>query len=113
MKTNLNTILPKASLLSLDVKKGGQNIGYAPPFGGRLSLVKTVCVLSIIFQPVSLVTAQAQSGASDEIQSIFVSGQRRAYQGNFDDLETPQVQLTIDEKTLRNAEYPCSSAFCN
>jgi len=61
-------------------------------------------VLSILFQPVSLVTAQAQSGASDEIESLFVSGQRRVYQGNFDDLETPQAQLTIDEETLRNAE---------
>ncbi|MFZ8977496.1 MAG: hypothetical protein ACO2Y9_10370 [Pseudohongiellaceae bacterium] len=70
-------------------------------------------MLFMLFQPVSLVTAQAQSGASDEIESLFVSVQRRAYQGNFDDLETPQVQLTIDEKTLRNAEYPCSSAFCN
>ncbi|MFZ9027317.1 MAG: hypothetical protein ACO2Z6_11745 [Pseudohongiellaceae bacterium] len=70
-------------------------------------------MLFMLFQPVSLVTAQAQSGASDEIESLFVPGQRRAYQGNFDDLETPQVQLTIDEKTLRNAEYPCSSAFCN
>ncbi|MGA1055755.1 MAG: hypothetical protein ACO3S4_10620 [Pseudohongiellaceae bacterium] len=70
-------------------------------------------MLFMLFQPVSLVTAQAQSGASDEIESLFVSGQRRAYQGNFDDLETPQVQLTIDEETLRNAEYPCSSAFCN
>jgi len=67
----------------------------------------------MLFQPVSLVTAQAQSGASDEIESLFVLGQRRVYQGNFDDLETPQVHLTIDEKTLRNAEYPCSSAFCN
>jgi len=53
-------------------------------------------VLSILFQPVSLVTAQAQSGASDEIESLFVLGQRRVYQGNFDDLETPQAQLTID-----------------
>ena len=103
MKTHWNNNSTKASSLSLCEEEGGGNIEPAPPFGGQLSIGKTVCVLSILFQPVSFVTAQAQSGASDEIESIFVLGQRRAYQGNFDDLETPQAKLTIDEETLRNA----------
>ena len=103
MKTHWNDNSTKASSLSLCEEEGGGNIEPAPPFGGQLSIGKTVCVLSILFQPVSFVTAQAQSGASDEIESIFVLGQRRAYQGNFDDLETPQAQLMIDEETLRNA----------
>lgn len=70
MKTDLNTILPKASSLSQDVKKGGHNIGCAPLFGGRLSLGKTVCVLSMLFIVCwffALVTPVtfAQSGAAE------------------------------------------------
>jgi len=103
VRTHWNKNSTKASSLSLYEEEGGDKSRYAPPFGRRFSFGKTVCALSILLQPVSFATAQAQSGASDEIESIFVLGQRRAYQGNFDDLETPQAKLTIDEETLRNA----------
>ena len=103
MRTHLNKKLAKALSLSPYEGERADNPEYASTFGKRLNIGKTVCVVSILFQPVAFVTAQAQSGASDEIESIFVLGERRAYQGNFDDLETPQAQLRIDEETLRNA----------
>ena len=103
MRTHLNKKFAKALSLSPYEGERADNPEYASTFGKRLNIGKTVCVVSILFQPVAFVTAQAQSGASDEIESIFVLGERRAYQGNFDDLETPQAQLRIDEETLRNA----------
>ena len=103
MRTHLNKKLAKALSLSPYEGERADNPEYASPFGKRLNIGKTVCLVSILFQPVAFVTAQAQSGASDEIESIFVLGERRAYQGNFDDFETPQAQLRIDEETLRNA----------
>ena len=103
MRTHLNKKLAKALSLSPYEGERADNPEYASTFGKRLNIGKTVCVVSILFQPVAFVTAQAQSGASDEIESIFVLGERRAYQGNFDDFETPQAQLRIDEETLRNA----------
>jgi len=103
VRTHLNKKLAKALSLSPYEGERADNPEYASTFGKRLNIGKTVCVVSILFQPVAFVTAQAQSGASDEIESIFVLGERRAYQGNFDDLETPQAQLRIDEETLRNA----------
>ena len=103
MRTHLNKKLAKALSFSPYEGERADNPEYASTFGKRLNIGKTVCVVSILFQPVAFVTAQAQSGASDEIESIFVLGERRAYQGNFDDFETPQAQLRIDEETLRNA----------
>ena len=52
-------------------------------------------------------TVVAESGAaqaSDEVlEEIFVVGKRRAYQGNFDQLETPAADQLIDEALLREA----------
>ena len=46
--------------------------------------------------------AHAQNGVEDDsIQSIFVSGKRRAYQGNFDELENPTSVQLIDEELLQ------------
>lgn len=50
-------------------------------------------------------TASAQTaatGGQDE-DVIFVLGERRAYQGNFDQLENPTTDQTIDLELLRNA----------
>lgn len=54
-------------------------------------------VLSVAaFQP----TALSQEIGSD-VETLFVEGQRRAYQGNFDDLETPAAAQTIDLELIR------------
>lgn len=72
---------------------------------GKASALPGYCVLfaSIAMQSLMLPEAMAQQGAGEEIESIFVIGQRRAYQGDFDDLETPQADMRIDAETLRNA----------
>jgi len=72
---------------------------------GKASALQGYCVLfaSIAMQSLMLPEAMAQQGADEEIESIFVIGQRRAYQGDFDDLETPQADMRIDAETLRDA----------
>lgn len=46
--------------------------------------------------------AQTQNNADEaELEEIFVLGERRAYQGNFDDLEKPAADQTISEELLR------------
>ncbi|MEE4280457.1 MAG: TonB-dependent receptor plug domain-containing protein, partial [Pseudomonadales bacterium] len=48
--------------------------------------------------------AETQSGADTvPIEEVFVVGKRRAYQGNFDDLEKPSADQTITEELLRQA----------
>ncbi len=43
-----------------------------------------------------------QTGADgDLVEEVFVSGNRRAYRGNFDDLEKPSADQTITEDLLR------------
>ena len=64
----------------------------------------SVCVLFAGIASQSLVapvaTAQSVSVSDEEIESIFVVGQRRAYQGNFDDLENPASVQLIDNELL-------------
>lgn len=51
-----------------------------------------------------LVAAQTPNGAdSQAIEEVFVLGKRRAYQGNFDDLENPTADQAISEELLRQA----------
>ena len=71
-----------------------------------------------IFKPVALAFAAAltvpcalpiaaqstQTGDGEEVlEEIFVLGERRAYRGNFDDLEKPSADQIIDEDLLREA----------
>ena len=50
------------------------------------------------------VAAAAQSEAAEvSIEEVFVLGKRRAYQGNFDDLESPAANQIISEELLRQA----------
>lgn len=58
---------------------------------------------SIAMHALMLPGASAQQNGNEEIESIFVIGQHRAYQGDFGDLETPQAEMRIDAETLRNA----------
>ena len=44
----------------------------------------------------------AQTGDSEQVvEEVFVVGKRRAYQGNFDNLEKPSADQTIEEDLLR------------
>ena len=49
--------------------------------------------------PVAAQTTQAGAG-EDVVEEVFVVGNRRAYQGNFDDLEKPSADQTITEDLL-------------
>ena len=50
------------------------------------------------------VTATAQEDDAEARQEvIFVLGDRQAYRGNFDDLETPAIDQTIGEDLFRNS----------
>ena len=62
----------------------------------------TACALfaGLVSQSLVAPQANAQSASDDEVESIFVLGQRRAYQGNFDDLENPTSVQLIDSELL-------------
>jgi len=48
------------------------------------------------------IAAQTINGADEAtIEEVFVLGARRAYQGNFDDLESPTADQTMSEELLR------------
>ncbi|MDJ0911126.1 MAG: TonB-dependent receptor [Woeseiaceae bacterium] len=70
-------------------------------------LQRCTFVASIAIQPLILPAALAQESADetsvDEIENIFVIGDRRAYQGVFDPQEVPFVDQTIDAELLREA----------
>ena len=46
-------------------------------------------------------TAFAERGAEEQVEEVFVIGKRRAYQGNFDELENPSAVQLIDSELLR------------
>ncbi|MEL6215748.1 MAG: TonB-dependent receptor plug domain-containing protein, partial [Pseudomonadota bacterium] len=48
-------------------------------------------------------SAQSAGDSKESIETVTVVGTRRAYQGDFQPLETPQADLRIDAETLRNA----------
>ncbi len=75
-------------------------------------------MINYLFKPVAIAFAAAltvpcalpiaaqttQTGGSEEVlEEIFVLGERRAYRGNFDDLEKPSADQIIDEDMLRAA----------
>ncbi len=67
----------------------------------------TPCAIaaSLALQLLSSPAALAQDSADnseDALETVFVVGQRRAYQGIFDDLETPAANQTIDLELLQD-----------
>lgn len=65
-----------------------------------------LALAAALTMPYSLsIAAQTTKQALDEkiVEEIFVLGNRRAYQGDFDILEIPQAELKIDSETLRDA----------
>lgn len=78
-----------------------QNIVSSPgsaKLSNRLALTVFISMQALIYP-----MANAQEAAvGEEIESIFVSGKRRAYQGNFSELENPTAVLLIDGELLRD-----------
>ena len=61
---------------------------------------------AVLTTPVALsAAADATTSADDQeiLEEVFVVGKRRAYQGNFDALETPAADQLISEDLLREA----------
>ncbi|MEM6775911.1 MAG: Plug domain-containing protein, partial [Pseudomonadota bacterium] len=50
----------------------------------------------------ALAPAYAQDAENRVIEEVFVIGERRAYQGNFDNLENPSAVQSIDLELLRD-----------
>ena len=68
-------------------------------------MIRSVLLASIAMQSLICPMAIAQEAdeeSADAIENIFVVGQRRAYQGNFDNLETPAANQSIDLDLLRD-----------
>ena len=68
---------------------------FLPPF--KIQAIAAVIAVQSLGFPV----AHGQESADDDIESIFVSSKRRAYQGNFSDLENPTAVQLIDGELLR------------
>ena len=60
-------------------------------------LLALTVLSSVLFAPVGVIAAPDE----DSIETVFVVGDRRAYQGIFDELETPAADQTIDSELLR------------
>ena len=48
------------------------------------------------------IMAATPSADDNKLEEVFVIGKRRAYQGNFEDLENPTTIQLIDEDLLRD-----------
>ena len=68
---------------------------FLPPF--KIQAIAAVIAVQSLGFPV----AHGQESADDDIESIFVLSKRRAYQGNFSDLENPTAVQLIDGELLR------------
>ena len=72
----------------------------------RRWLQRGVLFATLAALPMVAPLAQAQQTGGEEgaesVEEIFVLGQRRAYQGNFDNLETPAANQSIDLELLRD-----------
>ncbi|MDG1207360.1 MAG: TonB-dependent siderophore receptor [Pseudomonadales bacterium] len=63
----------------------------------------TTFIASTVSIGLGSASAIAQSAGADSIEEVVVIGTKKAYQGDFTVLETPQADLRIDSQTLRNA----------
>ncbi|MEL7312751.1 MAG: TonB-dependent receptor, partial [Pseudomonadota bacterium] len=67
----------------------------------RKAALRAAVAAAVVGGSMTSVPAMAQDNSS-ELEEIFVLGDRRAYQGNFDDLETPTADQSIDLELLRD-----------
>jgi|GEM_PF-2735919 len=66
-------------------------------------IVTTFVVATAGLSAFAVSPAMAQETDGDRIEeTVFVVGERRAYQGNFDVLETPAADQTIDIELLKD-----------
>ncbi len=72
------------------------------PISKPAALVLAVVLTLPLALPAAAQTPSTDDGAS-AVEEIFVIGKRRAYQGNFDDLEKPSADQLITEQLLREA----------
>ncbi|MEM9209122.1 MAG: TonB-dependent siderophore receptor, partial [Pseudomonadota bacterium] len=71
----------------------------------RSTLARCALLAGIALHTVAAPSALAQQAGAesdDALETVFVVGQRRAYQGNFDNLETPAANQSIDLELLRD-----------
>ena len=69
-----------------------------------LTAALTLTFVTTVSLPATAQNAQDREEASqDRIEEVFVLGERRAYQGNFDNLENPSAVQLIDESLIRDA----------
>lgn len=68
-------------------------------FSRKYTSIASAVLLSIAAQSSSLAQNSSNEG---EIETIFVQGERRAYSGNFDDLENPTASQVIGEELLKD-----------
>ncbi len=102
MKINKSSAFEEAVALN----PAFQNNTETPISYSRLAVWKNRLGLGVLLgglaaQSFFISGAHAQTPSDDEIESIFVLGQRRAYQGNFDELENPTAVQLIDGELLR------------
>ena len=69
----------------------------------KLAALAFAAALTYSFALPAAAQNQAESASEPVVEEVFVVGKRRAYQGNFDDLEKPSADQTIDEELLRQA----------
>ena len=72
----------------------------------RVASLGLAVVLTLPFTSLTAIAESAQNqndATEDRIEELFVLGERRAYQGNFDYLENPSAVQLIDESLLRDA----------
>ena len=65
------------------------------------AIAMSIAIPSLV-SPILLAQDTAGENDADALETIFVVGQRRAYQGNFDSLETPAANQSIDLELLRD-----------
>lgn len=57
----------------------------------------TLCAVS----PLALTAVAQEASSGAQLEAVTITGTRQAYQGDFDRLETPQAEQSIDAQTLR------------
>lgn len=64
----------------------------------------SVVSISILWSDLTLSQVN-QGNQEQEIENVVVIGTRQAYRGDFERLETPQSELTIDDTALKNSGF--------
>lgn len=92
-------------LKPLNLSEVADNASHATKTLPKKPGLMSACLVFAGITSQSLVApvVHAQDVSEEDIESIFVTGQRRAYQGNFDDLEDPTSVQLIDNELLLEA----------